>query len=68
METFDLGFPDGHDRDRLSQSVEHLKDAPLLSTFWVGDVIDQRRHIPFLEAVLGEVAFQGDTLMKLHGP
>jgi len=64
METFDIGFPDRYDRERLSQSVEHLQHATLFSTLWVWDVIDQGRHVSLLEAVLGKILFQRDMLIK----
>jgi len=28
------------------------------------DVVDQRRHVPFLEAILGQIPFQSDALTE----
>jgi hypothetical protein len=56
MEAFDLRLSNGHDRDRLPQRIEHLQDASLRSALRVRDVINQRRHIPSLEAMLGKVS------------
>jgi hypothetical protein len=64
VEAFDLRFADHHDRDRFTQGVEDLKDAPGLSALGARDVIDQGGDVPLLEVLLGKLSLQSDTLIE----